>query len=436
MSDLAERIGSRFEWMSRDELTAWQGEALQRSVAQAAKSPWYAAKFKEVGLDPGDIKTASDISRLPFTTKDDLRLSYPDKMLSVDPEQVIRLHTSSGTTGTPTAIFHTRQDIENWAELMARCLAATGASSRDIFQNMTGYGMFTGGLGLHYGAERLGMWVLPVGAGNTARQIKLIRDFHVTCIHATPSYAMHVAERMLEEGDDPKSLNLKRAFLGAEPYSEELRLKLQDIYGFKAYNSYGLSEMNGPGVAFECVHQNGMHIWEDSYIAEIVDPDTLQPVKDGEVGELVMTTLRRTAMPLIRYRVRDLTRFLEGECDCGRVHRRMARMVGRSDDMLIVRGVNVFPSQIEEVMLRHDWLGGNYLIHLTTAESLDQMTVKVEMAQGAFDGSLDTVRARRTELQHELRDQIGFNASIEIGEPGSLPASEGKAKRVIDDREK
>lgn len=435
MSELNDKIGSRFEWMSREEIARWQAEALRRSIAQAAKSRWYSAKFKEWGIGPEDIRTAEDITKFPFTTKEDLRLSYPDGMVTVDREQLIRMHTSSGTTGTPTAIFHTREDIDCWAELMARCLAMAGATSKDVFQNMSGYGMFTGGLGLHYGAERLGMMVLPAGPGNTARQIKLIRDFHVTCIHATPSYAMHVAEKMLQEGDDPKSLGLKRAFLGAEPYTEEMRFKLQDLYGFKAYNSYGLSEMNGPGVAFECQEQNGMHVWEDAYLVEIVNPETLEPVPEGEIGELVMTTLRRTAMPLIRYRTRDLTRIINEECPCGRKHRRLARMVGRSDDMLIVRGVNVFPSQIEEVIMRHKWIGGNYVIRLTKSGALDQMTVQVELAKGEFDGSVETLRNLRAELQRQLREQIGFTAQVEVLEPGSLPASEGKAKRVIDERQ-
>ncbi len=435
MSELEDKIGSRFEWMSREEIKRWQDEALRRSVAQAAKSRWYSTKFKEWGIGPEDIRTAEDITKFPFTTKEDLRLSYPDGMVAVDKEQLIRMHTSSGTTGTPTAIFHTREDIDCWAELMARCLAMAGATSKDVFQNMSGYGMFTGGLGLHYGAERLGMMVLPAGPGNTARQIKLIRDFHVTCIHATPSYAMHVAERMIQEDDDPKSLGLKRAFLGAEPYTEEMRFKLQDIYGFKAYNSYGLSEMNGPGVAFECQEQNGMHVWEDAYLVEIVNPETLEPVPEGEIGELVMTTLRRIAMPLIRYRTRDLTRIINDECPCGRKHRRLARMVGRSDDMLIVRGVNVFPSQIEEVIMRHKWIGGNYVIRLTKSGALDQMTVQVELAKGEFDGSVETLRNLRAELQRQLKEQIGFTAQVEVLEPGSLPASEGKAKRVIDERQ-
>ena len=434
MKELADRIGSHFEWMSADEIAAHQSEVLKKSVAQAAKSPYYSAKFAEMGLNISDIKSRDDIVKLPFTTKEDLRLSYPTGMLSVEPEDVLRMHTSSGTTGKPTAIFHTREDVDNWAELMARCLHMTGARPHDVFQNMSGYGLFTGGLGLHYGAERLGMWTIPAGAGNTARQITLIRDFHVTVIHATPSYAMHVAERMVQEGDDPRSLGIKVAALGAEPYTEELRLKLQELYGFKAFNSYGLSEMNGPGVAFECPYQNGMHIWEDSYLVEVINPDTLEPVNDGEVGELVLTTLRRTAMPIIRYRVRDLTRMMKADCPCGRKHVRLARMVGRSDDMLIIRGVNVFPSQIEEVLMRHKWLGGNYVIVITKANALDQMTIKVEISKSGFDGSMDTLRQSRAELQKQLKEQIGFSAIVEVMEPGSLPASEGKAKRVLDER--
>ncbi len=434
MSELYYRIGGPYMDMSREEIRVHQDEALKRTVAQAAKSPWYTAKFKEIGLEPDDIKSADDITKLPFTTKDDLRLSYPEGMLSVPREEVLRMHTSSGTTGKPTAIFHTREDVDCWAELMARSMFIAGCRPHHVFQNMSGYGLFTGGLGLHYGAERIGMWVIPAAAGNTARQIILIRDFHVKVIHATPSYTMHVAEKMVQEGDDPRSLGLEIACLGAEPYTEEMRFKLQELYGFKAYNSYGLSEMNGPGVAFECEHQYGMHIWEDAYYVEIIDPETCEPVKEGETGELVLTTLRRTAMPIIRYRVKDLTNFIPGECACGIKHRRIARFVGRSDDMLIIRGVNVFPSQIEEVLMKNAWLGGNYVIHLTTKESLDQMTVKVELAQSAFDGSIETLRDRRTELQKQLREQIGFTANIELAEPGSLPQSEGKAKRVIDER--
>lgn len=433
--DLADRVGGKFEWMAEGEMKDWQLQALKQSLAQAAKSPYYGAKFKKLGLNAEDIGSLKDVGQLPFTTKDDLRLSYPMGMLAVPPEEVLRMHASSRTTGKPTAIFHTRGDVDCWAELMARCLAMAGATPNDVFQNMSEYGLFTGGLGPHYGAERLGMWTIPAGAGNTARQITLIRDFHVTVIHATPSYAMHMAERMLQDGDDPKTLGIKIAALGAEPYTEEMRVKLQDLYGFKVFNSYGLSEMNGPGVAFECTEQNGMHIWEDAFLVEIINPQTLEPVKEGEVGELVMTTLRRTAMPIIRYRTSDLTSLMPGDCPCGRHHRRISRLVGRSDDMLIIRGVNVFPSQIEEVLMRETRLGGNYVIRLTKKEALDQMTVRVELAKGEFDGSIESLRNLRSELQKRLKEQVGFTVNVDVLEPGSLPASEGKAKRVIDERE-
>jgi phenylacetate-CoA ligase len=436
MRDMSDPIGSKFEKMTRDEIFRYQSAQLHRSLKQAEKSEYYAKKFKDCDIDPDRFTSVDQITKLPFTTKEDLRLSYPKGMLTVPDDQVIRMHTSSGTTGKPTAIFHTREDIDNWAELMARCLHTAGARPGHVFQNMSGYGLFTGGLGLHYGAERLGLWTIPSGPGNTARQLMLIRDFGVTVIHATPSYAMHVAERMLEEGDDPKSLGLKIGVFGAEPYSEEMRLKLQDLYGCKVFNNYGLSEMMGPGVGIECDYRTGIHVWEDANIVEIIDPVTLQPVAPGEIGELVLTTLRRNAMPIIRYRTRDLTRVIPGECPCGRQHVKIARFVGRSDDMLIIRGVNVFPSQIEEVLMRKKWLGGNYVINLTTKESLDQLTIKVELAQGNFDGSVDTLRKQKTELGKELKEQIGFTAQIELVESGSLPASEGKAKRVIDERTK
>lgn len=431
-----DRLGRRFERMTREELNAWQDERLPIQVKQAAKSPWYAKKFKEFGIDPEDIKSREDIVKLPFTTKDDLRASYPAGMLSVDPKEVVRMHTSSGTTGKPTAIMHTQDDVEAWSEIMARCMSMIGLTPEDKFQNMSGYGLFSGGLGIHMAAEKLGMWTIPAGTGNTQRQLMLIRDFGVTGIHATPSYFMHVAEKMIEEGEDPKSLGIKTAICGAEPYTEEFRQKLQDLYGCKVFNNYGLSEMNGPGVAIECQEQNGMHVWEDSYIMEIVDPKTLKPVPDGEVGELVLTLLRRHGMPIIRYRTKDLTYILPGECKCGRVHRRIARFVGRSDDMMIVGGVNCFPSQIEEVILKHEWLGGNYLITLTKEGSLDRMKVAAELNRNAFDGNLETLGRRQKQLADEIKDQLGFRVLVELAEPGSLPVSMGKAKRVIDERGK
>ena len=427
--------GKKYEWMSREEIKALQDTLLPQTVRQAVKSPWYSKVFSEAGIDINDIKSADDITKLPFTTKLDLRDSYPHGMLTVDKSEITRMHTSSGTTGKPTAIMHTAQDIENWAELMARSMAMVGFTKDDIFQNMSGYGLFSGGLGIHMGAEKLGMWTIPAGAGNTARQLTLIRDFNVTGVHATPSYLMHVAERMLAEGENPKNLPIKRAICGAEPYTEEMRQKLQDIYDIKVYNCYGLSEMNGPGVAFECEYQDGLHLWEDSYIMEIIDPNTLEPVADGEIGELVLTNLRRTGQPIIRYRTRDLTYIINEPCKCGRIHKRIARFVGRSDDMLIIKGVNVFPSQIEEVIMKNEWLGGNYVITLSTKNRLDNLDVAVEINRNKFDGDLNNIKLNKAKLESQLKEQLGFGVKVEIAEQGSLPISEGKAKRVIDNRE-
>ena len=429
-------IGKKYEWMSREEIKSLQDMLLTKTVEQAYKSDWYKKVFDESGIKPSDIKSIDDIVKLPFTTKEDLRNSYPHGMLSIDKTDVTRMHTSSGTTGKPTAIMHSDSDLENWSELMARCMAMVGFTKDDIFQNMSGYGLFSGGLGIHMGAEKLGMWTIPAGAGNTARQLTLIRDFNVTGVHATPSYLMHVAERMIAEGEDPKALPIKKAICGAEPYTEEMRQKLQDIYGIKVYNCYGLSEMNGPGVAFECEYQNGLHLWEDSYILEIINPETLEPVVDGEIGELVLTNLRRTAQPIIRYRTRDLTYIINEPCACGRVHKKIARFVGRSDDMLIIKGVNVFPSQIEEVIMKNKWLGGNYIITLSTQNRLDKMDVAVEINRTTFDGDINTIRANKTKLESQLKEQVGFGVKVEVVEQGSLPVSEGKAKRVIDNREK
>ncbi|MBQ9358148.1 MAG: phenylacetate--CoA ligase [Abditibacteriota bacterium] len=435
MSNETDVTGKRFEWMSRDEIIAWQNERLPIIVKQAAKSPWYSKVFADKGIDPNDIKGLDDLYKLPFTTKADLRESYPYGMLAVPKSEVVRMHTSSGTTGKPTAIMHTKQDVENWSEIMARSMAMAGFSNEDIFQNMSGYGLFSGGLGIHMGSEKLGMWTIPAASGNTARSLMLIRDFGVTGVHATPSYLMHVAEAMLQKGEDPSKLPLKRAICGAEPYTEDMRKKLEQLFDMKVFNNYGLSEMNGPGIAFECPYQTGMHLWEDSYIMEIIDPETMKPVEDGQPGELVLTNLRRMGMPIIRYRTRDLTHIIKGECPCGRVHRRIDRFVGRSDDMLVIKGVNVFPSQIEEVIMRKPWLGGNYLITLTTKKQLDDLSLEVELNRSAFDGSMETLRARKAELEADIKSQLGFGVTVNIVEQGSLPTSEGKAKRVVDKRE-
>ena len=421
------------EFMEREALERLQLANLRKTIAAALKTPFYQRRLAEVGLTcPEDITSLRDVRNLPYTTKDDLREAYPDGLLAVDREQVVRLHTSSGTTGMPTVIYHTQRDLDSWTELVARCIAATGATRRDVFQNMTNYGLFTGGLGLHYGAERVGMLVIPASSGNTGRQIQLMRNFQTSVVHATPSYLLHLHSALAGEGVEPGQLRLRKAFIGAEPHSEETRRKIETLFGIKAYNSYGLSEMNGPGVAFECVHQTGLHLWEDAYILEIIHPQTLQPVAEGETGEIVMTTLQRQATPLLRYRTRDLSHWVSGHCPCGRGHRRLARIKGRSDDMLIINGVNVFPSQIEDVLMKTPEVGVNYLIQLEKRGSLDRLVVKTEIDARLFTGDPDALDDLRERISELLRSAILVKPVVELHEPGSLPVSEGKAKRVVD----
>ena len=358
------------ETLSREEITALQLQRLRSTVEHCMHSPFYAERLKQCGVSTDSIKSLDDLKRIPFTTKQDLRNTYPFGIASVKPEECVRLHSSSGTTGNPTVILHTQKDLNEWAAAVARCLWMVGLRPYDVFQNSSGYGMFTGGLGFQYGAEKMGMLTVPAAAGNTKRQIKFMTDFGTTAVHAIPSYATRLYEVMEEQGIDPRTdTRLHTLIIGAEPHSDEQRRRIEEMLGVKAYNSFGMSEMCGPGVAFECREQNGLHIWEDHYIVEIVDPETLRPVPPGEVGELVLTTLNREAMPLLRYRTRDLTRILPGECPCGRHHKRLDRMKGRSDDMMILKGVNIFPIQIETILLQFEELTSNYLITLETRES-------------------------------------------------------------------
>ena len=421
------------EFMEREALERLQLANLRMTVAQALKTPFYQRRLAEVGLTgPEDLASLRDLHHLPYTTKDDLREAYPYGLLAVDREQAVRLHTSSGTTGMPTVIYHTRRDLDGWTELVARCIAATGATARDVFQNMTNYGLFTGGLGLHYGAERVGMLVIPASSGNTSRQIQLMKNFGVTVVHATPSYLLHLHSALAAEGVSLDQLRLQKAFIGAEPHSEQTRRKIEELFRIKAYNSYGLSEMNGPGVAFECLHQTGLHLWEDAYLLEIIDPRRLQPCAEEETGEIVLTTLQRQATPLLRYRTRDLSHLVGGHCPCGRSHRRLARIKGRSDDMLIINGVNLFPSQIEEVLMKTPEVSTNYLIQIEKRGAMDRLAVKTEIDARLFTGNpraLDDLRERISEL---LRSAILVKPVVELHEPGSLPVSEGKAKRVVD----
>lgn len=372
----------KMETMTRAQIEALQLERLQATVQHCMNSPFYRKRFEEAGLKPEDIKTLDDIRRIPFTTKQDLRDTYPFGMASVPLRECTRLHSSSGTTGTPTVILHTQKDLEEWAAQVARNLWMVGLRPDDVFQNSSGYGMFTGGLGFQYGAERLGMLTIPAAAGNSIRQIKFITDFGTTALHAVPSYVTRLYEVMQSMGVDPRrDTRLKVLAIGAEPHSEEQRRRIEEMMAVKAYNSFGMSEMCGPGVGFECQEQNGLHFWEDYYIVEIVDPETLEPVPDGEVGELVLTSLCREAMPLLRYRTRDLTRVLGRTCPCGRNHVRIDRMRGRSDDMMVLRGVNIFPIQIEKILMTFPELASNYLITLTTDEDNDNMTVEVEIGR-------------------------------------------------------
>lgn len=419
------------ETLSRSRLEKLQMERLQQTLARCMRIPFYKQRFAACGLRPEDIRTLDDVRKLPFTTKQDLRDNYPFGLSAVPLEEVVRLHSSSGTTGTPTVILHTQHDLDEWANAVARCLYMVGLRKGDIFQNSSGYGMFTGGLGFQYGAERLGMLTVPAAAGNTKRQIKFITDFGTTALHAIPSYAGRLYEVMEEMGIDPRrDTRLRTLIIGAEPHSDEQRRRIEQMLGVKAYNSFGMSEMCGPGVAFECPEQNGLHIWEDYYIVEIVDPQTLEPVPDGEVGELVLTTINREAMPLLRYRTRDLTRILPGECKCGRHHKRLDRMKGRSDDMMILKGVNIFPIQIENILMQFKELGTDYLITLTNLEANDEMTVEVELNE--FTDDYGFLQRLTKEITRQLKDEILITPRVKLVPKGSLPKQEGKAVRVKD----
>jgi len=421
------------ETLSRTALKQLQLKRLQATVRRVARHvPFYQQKFAESGFRPEHVKSMDDLRRLPFTSSADLRATYPKGLVAVADAGLARLHTSSGTTGKPKALFFSRQDVENAAELIARCFVMSGVTKDDVFQNMMTYGLFTGALVMHYGAEKVGCLVIPAGPGNSEKQLLLMQDFHSTVIHVTPSYALYLASFMESKGVNPrKDLALRKAFVGAEPYTENTRRKIEEALGVDVYNSYGLSEMNGPGVAFECEHKNGMHLWEDNYILEIVDPQSGEPVPDGQPGEMVLTTLCREAMPLLRYRTRDITAIVTGPCRCGRTHRRIHRIRGRSDDMLIVRGVNIYPQQIEQVLMSLPQVGRNYLIVL---EGLDEMTIKVELATGTFDGQVDHLVHLQAQIADRLRTEILTRPKVELVPPGTLPVSEGKAKRVIDNR--
>ena len=420
------------ETMNRSDLEELQLKRLKKTIESAKNSSHYGKLFNDLNITSENIHSLDDLRKIPFTTKDDLRNCYPFGMASIPLKDCVRVHSSSGTTGNPTVVLHSKKDLDEWANQVARCMYMVGLRDSDVFQNTSGYGMFTGGLGFQYGAEKLGALTVPAAAGNTKRQIKFITDFGTTCLHIIPSYATRLAEVFYELGIDPrKETKLKTICIGAEPHSEEQRKRIEQLLGVKAYNCFGMSEMNGPGVAFECTEQNGLHIWEDYVIVEIIDPVTLEPVPDGTIGELVLTTINREAMPLFRYRTRDLTRIIPGTCPCGRTHKRLDRFKGRSDDMIILKGVNIFPIQIEKILMNFKELANNYLITIETVGNSDEMQVEVEISD-LFTDDYSTLQKLSKNITHQLKDELLITPRLKLVAKGSLPVQEGKAIRVRD----
>ena len=425
------------EALSREQIADLQVRRLRETVARAACSPWYEWALREAGVAPEDIESIEDVSKLPLTTKADLRAGMPYGFLAVPLDEVVRMHYSSGTTGIATGVYHTRNDVRRWTECVARGMRAVGVDRTDVFQNMMGYGLFTGGLGFHYAGELIGCVTIPASAGNTQRQVHLMQAFQTTVVHILPSYALRVAAYCHEHGIDPiADLSINYAFLGGEPHSRKLVRRIEELFDCKVHNCYGLSEMCGPGVAMECAAQNGLHVREDQYLAEVVDPATLEPVAPGEQGELVLTTLRREAMPLLRYRTRDVTRLIPEPCPCGSEHVKITRLEGRTDDMLIVKGVNIYPQQVERVLMDSPHVGSNYVIVLDDAGGTDEMMVQVELSQEAFVDEMRELHTIEQALVSLLRSEILITPKVELHEPNALPAADGKAVRVIDKRDK
>ncbi|NLK96513.1 MAG: phenylacetate--CoA ligase [Epulopiscium sp.] len=423
------------ECMGREEMRELQGKRLRQTVERVYYNvPFYRKKMQELGLEPGDIKGIEDLEKLPFTTKQDLRDNYPYDLFAVPMSEVVRVHASSGTTGRPTVVGYTRKDLTTWSEVVARCLYASGVKKNDIIQIAYGYGLFTGGLGLHYGSEMIGATVIPISGGNTQKQIQLMKDFGSTVLACTPSYALYLAEAMEEMGVDPKELSQRVGIFGAEPWTEEMRKEIETKLHIKAIDIFGLSEIIGPGVSCECHMQNGLHINEDHFIPETVDPNTLKPVPKGEVGELVFTAITKEALPLLRYRTRDLTALHEEQCECGRTLTRMEKCKGRSDDMLIIRGVNVFPSQIESVLLNMGETKPHYLLIVDRVNNLDILEVWVEVEGSFFSDEIRKLEALTAKIKHQIESTLGISVKVKLVEPKTIERTEGKAKRVIDRR--
>jgi phenylacetate-CoA ligase len=423
------------ECMEREELAMLQFTRLRDTLNRAYRNvPCYQNKFRTLGLVPEDVKSLSDLPLIPFTTKEDLRLNYPYGMFAVPLREVVRIHSSSGTTGKPTVVGYTRHDLNTWSELVARFMTAAGVTEDDIVHIAFGYGLFTGAFGLHYGAERIGASVIPMSSGNTDKQIMIMEDYRSTAVVCTPSYAMTMADRMEKLGIDPASLALKVGLFGAEPWSEEMRREIEQRLGIIATDNYGLSEVMGPGIAGECLHRCGMHIFEDHFIAEIIDPETGEVLPPGATGELVLTSITKEAFPMLRYRTRDITHLDYTPCACGRTHVRMRKTMGRSDDMLIIKGVNVFPTQIEEVLFQVEGCEPHYQLVIEREGTMDTLEVQVEVNEAIFFDEMKKQRAFVDLLEKRLFSALGVGARVKLVEPSSMPRHEGKAKRVIDRR--
>ncbi len=423
------------ECMDREQMRALQSERLRKTVDRVYhNSPFYRDKMQSLGLTPDDIQSIDDIVKLPFTTKDDLRDNYPYGLFAVPISQIVRLHASSGTTGLPTVVGYTRKDLSIWSEMIARCLSAYGTSEADIFSVAYGYGLFTGGLGMHYGVEKLGATVIPMSTGNTSKQIQLLRDFGATSMACTPSYALYLAESIENAGLSVDDFKLKRGIFGAEPWTENMRKEIEAKLNIDAYNIYGLSEIMGPGVSHECECKNGSHIIEDHFIPEIVDPITKLPLPYGEKGELVFTTITKEGMPLLRYNTKDLCYLIDEPCPCGRTNIRMSSIYGRSDDMLIIRGVNVFPTQIESIILEMQELEAHYMIIVDRVNNLDVFEVQVEVKAEYFSDEMSKMVGIKKKIAQKIHSVLGLNPTIKLVEPRTLERSEGKAKHVIDNR--
>jgi phenylacetate-CoA ligase len=425
-----------FETLPREALESLQLKRLRQTLERVyATVPFYRESFRQAGVAPDMLKSLDDLRRFPFTMKQDMRDNYPYGLFAVPLDQIVRIHASSGTTGKPTVVGYTRRDIGTWAELMARSFAAAGAHRGDVIHNAYGYGLFTGGLGAHYGAEKLGASVIPMSGGNTKKQIMIMQDFGSTVLTCTPSYSLYLAEAAAEEGIDIREFKLRVGIFGAEPWSDSMRQEIEAKLNIKAIDIYGLSEILGPGVGIECLEaQNGLHIWEDHFIPEIIDPESGEVLPHGEQGELVITTITKEGIPMIRYRTRDITCIIEEPCICGRTHARLVRMSGRTDDMMIIRGVNVFPSQIESVLMNLEGVEPHYQLIVDKEENLDTLEVQVEVNEKTFSDEIKTLQGLSARIRKEIKDLLGITCRVRLVEPKTIARNEGKARRVVDRR--